>query len=197
MARQRVYRVRSVRGYAGIDRRVQGVEVALGQEGQPGHGQVLVGLGESEGDRPFGQAVDAAHGPDDSQPGRGDNLCTQGLWISGPRQQGTRSGAGLPCSARARLSWRSVLELDQLPAALGPIQPHRHWHHPPAPADQHQDLGQPRRVLLGDDSDQAAYWHCWSARAPQPCRQLGPQGQVAALLEVESEKSAPALAAGW
>ena len=86
--------------------------------------------------------------------------------------------------ARPPRRW-SVLELDQLPAALGAIQPHRHRHHPTAPADQHQDLGQPRDVLLGDHPDQAPDRHRWPTRAPQPRRQLGPQGQVAALLELE------------
>jgi len=36
--------------------------VALGQEGQAAHGHVLVGLGDGEGDRPFGQALGAVHG---------------------------------------------------------------------------------------------------------------------------------------
>jgi hypothetical protein len=36
--------------------------IVLGQEGQAGHGQVLVGLGDGEGNRPFGQAFGAAHG---------------------------------------------------------------------------------------------------------------------------------------
>ena len=60
-------------GQAGVDRRVQGGVIAVGEEGQAGHGQVLVGFGDGEGDRPFGQAFGAAHGLDDSQPGRGDN----------------------------------------------------------------------------------------------------------------------------
>jgi hypothetical protein len=33
--------------------------IVLGQEGQAGHGQVLVGFGDGEADRPFGQALDA------------------------------------------------------------------------------------------------------------------------------------------
>jgi hypothetical protein len=66
MARHRAYRVR-------VDGDVQRGVVAVGQEGQPGHGQVLVSFGDGEGDRPFGQAFDTAHGCDDNQPGRGDN----------------------------------------------------------------------------------------------------------------------------
>jgi hypothetical protein len=34
------------------------------------------------------------------------------------------------------------LEINELPAALGAVQPHRHRHHPPAAVDQHGDLGQ-------------------------------------------------------
>jgi hypothetical protein len=48
--------------------------IVLGEEGQAGYGQVLVDLGEGEADRPFGQAFDAAHGCDDSQPVRSGNL---------------------------------------------------------------------------------------------------------------------------
>jgi hypothetical protein len=60
-------------GQAGINRRVQGGVVAPGQEGQAGRGQVLMGFGEGEADRPFGQSLDAGHARDDSQRGRGDN----------------------------------------------------------------------------------------------------------------------------
>jgi hypothetical protein len=49
-------------GQAGVDRRLQGGVVAPGEEGQAGHGQVLVGLGKGKGDRPFGQALSASHG---------------------------------------------------------------------------------------------------------------------------------------
>jgi hypothetical protein len=44
-------------GQAGVDRRVQGRMVVLGEEGQAGHGTVLVGFGDGEGDRPFGQGT--------------------------------------------------------------------------------------------------------------------------------------------
>jgi sterol desaturase/sphingolipid hydroxylase (fatty acid hydroxylase superfamily) len=53
----------------------------------------------------------------------------------------------------------SLLELDQLPAALGPIQAHHQWHHPTGPADQHRNLGQPWDVLLGYHPDQAPDRH--------------------------------------
>src|SRR4029450_7355092 len=43
-----------------------------------------------------------------------------------PTSPSPTPSAGLPCSARASPRRRSVLELDQFPAALGPIQPHRH-----------------------------------------------------------------------
>jgi hypothetical protein len=65
-------------GQAGVDRRVQGGVIALGQEGQPGHGQVLVGLGNGEADRPLRQTLNAAHACDDSQSSRGDNPSAQG-----------------------------------------------------------------------------------------------------------------------
>jgi hypothetical protein len=34
--------------------------IVLGQEGQAGYGQLLIGLGDGEGDRPLGQTLDAA-----------------------------------------------------------------------------------------------------------------------------------------
>jgi hypothetical protein len=34
----------------------------VGEEGQVGHGQVLVALGDGEGDRPFSQPFGPAHG---------------------------------------------------------------------------------------------------------------------------------------
>jgi hypothetical protein len=36
--------------------------VAVGQEGQASHGQVLISFGDGEGDRSFGQVVGAARG---------------------------------------------------------------------------------------------------------------------------------------
>ena len=50
-------------GQAGINRLVRGVVIAVDEEGQPGHGQVLVRLGNGEADRLFGQTLGAAHGP--------------------------------------------------------------------------------------------------------------------------------------
>jgi hypothetical protein len=42
--------------------------IALGQEGQPGHGQLLMRFGESEGQRPLSEALDAAHCPTIASP---------------------------------------------------------------------------------------------------------------------------------
>jgi hypothetical protein len=49
-------------GQTGVDRRVQGGKVVAGEEGQAGHGQVLVRFSQGEADRPLGQAFGAGHG---------------------------------------------------------------------------------------------------------------------------------------
>ena len=84
-------------GQARVHRFVQGSKVFLGEEGQAGQGQVLVGLGDGEADRSFGESsvrvMDATMA---NRPRRQPSA--QGLWISlGHLSQGTRPGADLPC----------------------------------------------------------------------------------------------------
>jgi hypothetical protein len=96
MARQRVYRVWSRRARQRPSL-VQGSKVFLGEEGQAGQGQVLVGLGDGEADRSFGESsVRVMDATIANRPRRQPSA--QGLWISlGHLSQGTRPGADLPC----------------------------------------------------------------------------------------------------
>jgi hypothetical protein len=58
-------------GQRGVDRLIQDGKLAVGQERQPGHRQVLVGLGDGEADRPLGQARVRVMPPTIARPHRG------------------------------------------------------------------------------------------------------------------------------
>jgi hypothetical protein len=65
---------------------VQGSKVFLGEEGQAGQGQVLIGLGDGEADRSFGESFSAGHGCDDSQPAAATTQRSRSVDKSGPPQ---------------------------------------------------------------------------------------------------------------